>query len=107
MMWQMISDWFFSLGAQYGVDPLVFGGIYVGAIPFFSASIAWLVKNFRCGRSIILPAMSAVFFFISAYIYLIFAGKNVPVWVYIVVVALIAVGAFSTIRKVQKQVKQA
>ena len=44
----MISDmtaWFFGLGERYGVNPLIFGSIYVGAIPFFSLSIAWLVRN--------------------------------------------------------------
>ena len=76
------ARWFYSLGENYGVNPLIFGAIYVGAIPFFSLSIAWLVKNYRQKKSIVLPALSAMFFFISAYIYLIFAGKNVPVWVY-------------------------
>jgi len=38
--------WFMSLGKQYGVNPIIFGVIYVGAIPFFTLSIAWLVKNY-------------------------------------------------------------
>jgi len=27
------------------VNPFVFGAIYVGAIPFFTLSIEWLVSN--------------------------------------------------------------
>jgi hypothetical protein len=53
-----------------------------------------------------LPALSAMFFFISAYIYLMFAGKNVPWWVYGVVVLLIVIGAYSTIKKVRQQIKE-
>ena len=30
-----INDWFLALGAEYGVNPYIFGGIYVGAVPFF------------------------------------------------------------------------
>ena len=45
-----------------------------------------------------------MFFFISAYIYLMFAGKNVPFWVYGVVVALVVIGAYSTIKKVRRQI---
>ena len=105
-MWEAITVWFYGLGANYGVNPLIFGGIYVGAIPFFSLSIAWLIRNFRRGRSIVFPALAATFFFISAYIYLIFAGKNVPVWVYAVVVLLIIFGAYSTLKKVRRQIKE-
>lgn len=101
----MIQQWFLDLGAKYGVNPLIFGAIYIGAIPFFSASVAWLIRNYRRGKSIVLPAISALFFFISAYIYLIFAGRNVPLWVYAAIVLLIIFGAYSTIKKVRKKIR--
>ena len=49
-MWEMFKEWFLSLGESYGVNPFIFGGIYVGAIPFFSLSIAWLIRNVRPNR---------------------------------------------------------
>lgn len=103
-MFESIQNWFYGLGAAYGVNPLIFGAIYVGAIPFFSLSIGWLVRNYRRGKSIVGPALTALFFFISAYLYLIVAGRNVPVWVYGIVVAMIAIGAYSTIKKVRRQI---
>jgi len=105
-LFEMAKDWFLGLGEQYGVNPIIFGSIYVGAIPFFTLSLGWLVKNYRKGKSIVLPALSTTFFFISAYLYLIIAGKNVPWWVYVVVVLLVAVGAYSTIRKIRKRVDE-
>ena len=104
MSFQAIQEWFFSLGANYGVDPLIFGAIYIGAIPFFSISVGWFIKNYRQGKSVIFPALFASFFFISAYIYLIFAGKNVPFWVYGVVILLVVFGVYSTIKKVKRQI---
>jgi len=98
--------WFMELGGQYGVNPFVFGAIYIGAIPFFSLSLAWLINNLQQKKSAVLPAILSGFFFISAYIYLIIAGKNVPLWVYIVLVLLIASGAWSVVRKVNKQTSQ-
>lgn len=95
-----------SLGARYGVNPFIFGGIYIGAIPFFSLSIGWLIRNYRRGKSIALPTMTALFFFVSAYIYLIIAGRNVPWWVYGIVVLLIVYGAFSTVRKVRSRIHE-
>lgn len=102
---ELTKDWFFGLGDQYGVNPIIFGSIYVGAIPFFTLCIAWLVKNYRNDKSIVLPALSATFFFISAYLYLIIVGQNVPWWVYGVVILLIIYGAYSTYLKVKRGVK--
>ena len=101
-----IQNWFLSLGAEYGVNPLIFGAIYVGAIPFFSLSIGWLIRNYRKGKSVVPPALAAMFFFVSAYIYLIFAGKNVPWWVYGAGILLIVVGVYSTIKKVRRQINE-
>jgi ABC-type Co2+ transport system permease subunit len=105
MLWEIIKNWFLGLGAEYNVNPFIFGGIYVGAIPFFSLSVAWLVKNYRNRKPIILPALSATFFFISAYLYLVFVGKNVPFWVYGIVILLILGGAYSTIKNIRKQIQ--
>lgn len=106
-MLDALHNWFLGLGAQYGVNPLVFGAIYVGAIPFFTASVAWLVRNARRGRSVVAPALAAGVFFVSAYLYLIGAGRNVPAWVYGFIVLLVAVGAWSTVRSVRKKVADA
>jgi ABC-type Co2+ transport system permease subunit len=106
MIWETFREWFLNLGAEYGVNPIIFGAIYVGAIPFFSLSIGWLIRNFRKGKSIVLPVLSAMFFFVSAYIYLIFAGKNVPFWVYGIVILLILIGIYSTVKKVRRQISE-
>ena len=101
-----INQWFLTLGAEYGVNPYIFGGIYVGAIPFFLLSIGWLVKRARAGQSTVLPTMLAGFFFVSAYLYLAIAGRNIPVWVWIFLAALVIYGAFSTIRDTRKKIRE-
>lgn len=100
-----IQEWFLGLGEQYGVNPLIFGGIYVGAIPFFTVSLGWLVKNIKKKKSIVLPLLSTGFFFVSAYLYLIIVGKNVPFWVYIFIIILILFGAYITYKKVAKKIE--
>ena len=106
-MFDAVKDWFLGLGAEYGVDPLIFGAIYVGAIPLFTLSVAWIVRRARAGRSIAVPALAAGFWFVSAYLYLIVAGENVPWWVYAFVAVLVVGGAWSTVRKVRGQVAEA
>jgi hypothetical protein len=103
MSWDSFKTWFFSLGAQYGVDPIIFGAIYVGAIPFFLASIAWLVRRRRAGQSVVLPSMCAGFCFVAAYLYLAVAGRNIPIWVWFFIAALLAYGAWSTMRDLRRK----
>jgi hypothetical protein len=103
MSWDAFKTWFFSLGAEYGVDPIIFGAIYVGAIPFFLASIGWLVRRRRAGKSIVLPSMCAGFCFVAAYLYLAIAGRNIPIWVWIFIAALLVYGAWSTLRDLRRK----
>lgn len=103
-MLETANAWILELGAQYNVNPYVFGAIYVGAIPFFLASIAWLVKRARAGRSTVAPTMLAGFFFVSAYLYLAIVGQDIPVWVWIFLAVLIAYGAWSTVRDTRRKI---
>ena len=103
-LFEAAKIWFFGLGEQYGVNPIIFGSIYVGAIPLFTLSVTWLVHNYRKNRSIVLPAFSAAACFVSAYVYLIIAGENVPWWVYAIVVLMVAYGSWSTYKRVSKKI---
>ena len=102
----LLHDWFLGLGSQYGVDPIIFGAIYVGAIPFFLLAIAWLVRRLRAGRSIVVPVLCAGFCFVSAYLYLAVVGHDIPVWVWAALALLVAYGAISTIRDVLRRSRQ-
>ena len=99
-------DWFLSLGENYGVNPWIFGAIYVGAIPFFLACIAWLVRNARAGKSTVLPGLLAGFFFVSAYLYLAIAGRNIPPWVWVFLAVLVVWGAWSQIRSTRRKIAE-
>ncbi len=104
--WETIKDWFLSFGEKYNVNPFIFGGIYLGAIPFFFISLSWTIKNIKKKKPIVLPVLLTCFFFISAYLYLLIAGKNIPVWVYIFIALMIAYGVFSAIKKVKENTKK-
>ncbi len=104
--WEIFKEWFISLGEKYNVNPYIFGGIYLGAIPFFFISLYWTVKNIKKKKPIILPVLLTGFFFISAYLYLIIVGKNIPVWVYVFIGLMVAYGIYSTIKKVKQKTKK-
>ena len=78
----------------------------MGAIPFFSLSVAWLIRNVRRGRSPVVPTLCASFCFISAYLYLLVAGKNIPAWVYLFLAAMVVFGAYSALKKVRARLRE-
>ncbi len=107
MEWLLnLKDWFMGLGEKYNVNPIIFGSIYVGAIPFFFLSLGWLVRRIKQRKPIVIPVLLTGFFFVSAYLYLIIAGRNIPLWVYFFIGAMIVYGVYSTVIKVRKKVSE-
>lgn len=100
-LWESFKVWFVGLGESYGVNPYIFGSIYIGAIPLFFLCIRWTVSNIRKKKPILLPVMLTGLCFISAYLYLIIAGKNIPVWVYIFIGCMVIYGVISTVKKIK------
>lgn len=103
--WEIFKEWFLNLGGKYNVNPYIFGSIYLGAIPFFFVCLAWTVKNIKSKKSVVLPVLLTGFFFISAYLYLIIAGRNIPVWVYIFIAVFLMYGIYTTFKKIKSKVK--
>ena len=104
--WETFKEWFLSLGEKYNVNPYIFGGIYLGAIPFFFVSLSWTIKNIKKKRSFVIPVLLTGFFFISAYLYLMIVGQNLPIWVYIFIGLMICYGIFSAVKKVKEKTKK-
>ncbi len=104
--WEIFKEWFFSLGEKYNVNPYIFGIIYLGAIPFFFFFLYRTIKNIRQKKSIVFPALLTGLFFISAYLYLIIAGKNIPLWVYIFIVVMVGYGIYSTLKKIKEKTRR-
>jgi len=85
-------------GARYGVNPLVFAAIYLGAIPVFLTFSALAVRQYRAGKSAWLPGIGAGFCFVSAYLYALIAGENLPWWSYVLVGVVLGLSAYRTFR---------
>ncbi|MEX2604674.1 MAG: hypothetical protein WD361_10745 [Gracilimonas sp.] len=102
---EFIHEWLMGLSENYNVNPYIFAGIYVGAIPFFSLSVVWIIRNKKKHKPITLPVISTGFFLSSAYLYLMIAGENVPYWVYAIICGLLGYGLYSTYNKIKQKKK--
>jgi hypothetical protein len=56
-------------------------------------------------KPFLLPLMLTGFCFISAYLYLIIAGKNIPVWVYFFIAVMVSYSIYSTVKKIKTSTK--
>jgi hypothetical protein len=98
-MWEAFKNYYISIGNKYHVDPVIFLGIHVVATPIFIFAVAWLVKRYKKKQSIILPAITSVFIFNAANIYLVLFGKNIPWYIYsILAITTIITGYFSFLK---------
>ena len=103
-MWDAIKEYYIMLGEKYSVNPIVFLAIHVLATPLFLFSVAWLIKNIKKHKSILLPILFTVFFFNAANIYLVFAGKNIPFWIYIILGLITLFSGYVTYKKIKKRI---
>jgi len=104
--WEMFKEWFLSLGEKYHVNPYIFGGIYLGAVPLFFLCLSWTVRRIKNKSSFVLPILLTGLCFISAYVYLIIVGENIPVWVYVFIGLMVIYGIYSTIKKIKEKTKK-
>jgi peptidoglycan/LPS O-acetylase OafA/YrhL len=98
-------DWILRLGDDHGVDPLVYAVIWVGSLPFFLLSLGWLVQRLRRRREFVLPLTVTSFFFLAPTLYVFVAGRDLPAWVYALLVGLAVVGAITTARRVRRRLR--
>ncbi|WP_255233339.1 hypothetical protein [Aliifodinibius salipaludis] len=105
MILETLHEWMMGLSADYSVNPYIFAAIYVGAIPFFMGSVAWIIRNLKRSKPIALPVISTGFCLSSAYLYLLTAGENIPSWVYAVVILLLVYGLYSTYQRIKDKRK--
>lgn len=96
----LIKDWVVALGEKHEVDPLLIGSLYlVSKICFFSF-LGWVIKTFRAKKPILIPLMLASLSFSLPYLYLIIAGRNISVWVYLFIGLMFVYGGFSIWKKI-------
>lgn len=103
-IWEVIKNYYFTLGKNYHVDSAIFLGIHVAATPLFLIAAAWLVKNYRQKKSILLPVIVAVLIFNAANIYLVIAGKNIEWWIYTILAATTIVSGYFSYKKIHKKI---
>lgn len=105
-MWESIRHYYTIIGEKYHVDPVIFVGIHVIATPLFIMAVAWIVRNAKRKKSIFIPGITSAFIFNAANIYLVFFGKNIPVWIYLIIGTTTIITSYFSIKKIRHKIKK-
>jgi hypothetical protein len=95
-----LKDWLIDLGEDHNVNPFVFGGLYLTGKLLLLSFLARALKFFRSKKPILMPLAAAATGFSLPYIYLVIAGRNLSIWIYILIGAIFILGAFSIWKKI-------
>ncbi|RYZ98734.1 MAG: hypothetical protein EOP47_18605 [Sphingobacteriaceae bacterium] len=96
----LFKDWVSTLGEKHGVDPLVLGSLYLFSKLCFFSLLGWVLKNLRAKKPFVTQLLFACVAFSMPYLYLVIAGRNISVWVYICIGLLFSYGAYTIWKKV-------
>ena len=98
-----IQPWMDSVSAQYGVNPIVFLILMVLCAPFFYFSIYRLIRAGVKKDRGALTLWSTVFLVstVLPYLYVLFFGRNLPWYVYLILAVLIGHSGWTLYRKLK------
>ncbi|MBO6793795.1 MAG: hypothetical protein JJ895_07790 [Balneolaceae bacterium] len=102
-LWDSVKE----LGVEHNVNPILFAILYVGSIPPYIGSMAWIVRNHRKQKAINVPVISTLFFFIMPALYVLIFGRNVAWWVYVIIALLIGYSSYTLYKKIREKISTA
>jgi hypothetical protein len=102
----LLKDYVITLGEKHEVNPLILGSLYlVSKLSFFSL-LGWVIKNLRAKKPFITQILFAGLSFSLPYMYIIIAGRNISVWVYVFIACIFLYGGFTIWKKVKEKTEQ-
>ncbi len=102
-----IKEWLTNIQRNHGVNPLIFGGLYlVCALPFWVSiyKIIAAIKN-RNSRQAISYGIILSIAVVTPYLYVAIFGRNLPLWFWFLIVTIVSYSAWSVLKKIRRSQK--
>jgi len=99
----LFKDWIITLGEKHGVDPLLLGSLYLISKLCFFTFLGWTIKNLKAKKAVLVPLLFASVSFSLPYLYLVIAGRNISIWVYLFIGLMFLYGVFTIWKKVTEK----
>ena len=100
-IWQTIHDYYFVISTKYNVNPVIFISIHAICTPLLLLVIWWLLHNKKQHKPIIAPMLCTIVLYNVANVYLVVAGKNIPLYIYLMLVVFTLYSGFISSKKIK------
>jgi predicted tellurium resistance membrane protein TerC len=103
----LIKNWLATIQQNHGVNPLIFGALYIiCAIPFWFSIYKVIagIKN-KNPHQVVLYGIILAIAIVIPYLYVAVFGHNLPVWFWVLLAAILLYNAWSLLRKIRKEKK--
>jgi len=87
-----IIDYLSSIAEAHEVDPLLFVLIYLASTPPFLLISGWLFHHIRREKPLAVLAFVWALCYSAPYLYVLAVGRDLALWVYLMVAAMVAGG---------------
>ena len=99
-----VQSWLAGIQRVYGVNPVVFGTIYlICVLPFWISIykiIAGIKKRHRA--QVMTFALILGCTILAPFVYVAFFGRNLPVWFWVVAAVVISYSIYSVLRRIKR-----
>lgn len=92
-----------ATSSAYGVDPFIFAFLYFGLAPLVWVSAGLTVRNLKSQKPVGLLLVIFIVTFLSPYVYIVYAGKNLSIWVYLIIIGLAGIGLVKFASKIRNR----
>jgi len=103
-VWDYYLNSAYEVSLKHNVDPLIFAWLYFGTYPTLWGGLFFVGKQKLNNKSAKIPAVVALMSLLIPYIYILWVGQNLPIWVYVLIGAIAVYGVNSICKKVKKPV---
>lgn len=103
-MLSFVSTWLSNIQHNHGVNPIVFGIIYVVCVVPFWLSIYKIIAGIKNKKTAQVSTFGIILgiTIIAPFVYVALFGRNLPFWFWIIAVLVIAYSVFSVLRRIKK-----
>lgn len=102
-IWQIIYEYYFEISTKYAVNPIVFISIHAVCTPLLMTNIWWLLRTKKQGKPIIIPMLCAIVLYNIANVYLVVVGKNIPLYIYLMLIAFTLYSGYLSVKKIREK----
>ena len=90
-------------GTAHGVNPWLFGALYLAHHPLFWGTMAWLAARVRQKRPVALQVGLGVAFWFLPYAYIFLFGRGLPWWAYALALLVVALGGTHALKEIRRR----